>query len=151
MSAFIVSRATMLTLGAALGDSGVLGAVCCAYALATPYGDSPSAVTRRNKVRVSVLKRWAQANQRAVCARYGEPFRSPSVPRTFAPPPHDRSGWTAAIKAIDCLDYQCSEDVPPDEADVHRMDRVALACAKAEMAGYIIDRQDPYYAAARWD
>ena len=151
MSAFIVSRETMLTLGAALGDKYVLGATSRAYDLTIPYGDRPKEVAQRNKMRVSVLRRWAEANRRAVSALYNEATDCPTIPRTFAPIPGDRSEWTAAIKALDCLDYQCSEDVPPEKADVHRVDRVALACAKACMAGYIINDQDPYYASARWD
>lgn len=151
MSAFIVSRTTMVTVGAALGDKYVLGAACLAYDLTIPYGDRPKEVAQRNKVRVSVLKRWAEANRRAVSSRYDEETACPTVPRTFAPIPGDRSEWTAAIKALDCLEYQCAETVSPDAADVHRVDRVAMLCAKAAMVGNVLDSRDAFYSAARWD
>jgi hypothetical protein len=141
MSSYIVGWDTMHAIGSALADRSVLAAACRAY-------DIPVST----KARKAVLERWAKANLRAVKSRYEDKVSdetAPTVPRNLAGSPDDRREWLRALKALDCLSYQCSEEVSEDAADVHRVDLFSMECAKAEIAHAVL-HNDPDYEAAPW-
>lgn len=106
----------------------------------SPLDDTPEYIAR-------TMLAWANANRLAVSSRYSSPeesaeglsLRPSHFGKVLAP--------VAMYKALQCLRYQCSEDVPADKEAEHARALAEMDNAINTMARAIVEATEAYNAA----
>lgn len=106
----------------------------------SPLDDTPEYIAR-------TVMAWANANRLAVSARYSSPEES-SEGLSLRPSWFGKTLTPVAMyKMLQCLRYQCSEDVPADKREAHERTLAEIDAAIHTMARAIVEATDAYNAA----
>jgi len=151
MSAFRISDETW---------QNIVDALC----LPNSYGDTIEGTLKRDYG--DILKDWYAANDRAVASRYHEPREGRQLrmkPSKLVQEARDVSQFGSRvvtqekakplvqyIKSIQCLKYQCSEDVPASELEAHEKAMAEMDQA-LRILGERLASALPEYEKAAWN
>jgi len=98
-----------------------------------------------------MIEDWIEANHNALSARY--PRDVVALDKTIYTIKHRAFAKTVSLpvlyKLIECLYYQCSEDVPADQEYKHERVRTEMKVAMAQVAHAMIEAM-PEYKNANW-